>query len=188
MFGKALRYGALHVDVNAHREVLAQRTPWSAQSVFLWLIVSPTCQRRDLRAIVCCSVLRARILPSFSFRTHASITLHAYFRGERTRAICARTRRSFGRILGAILKIYVHIELMGLISPGKPLRIHPRCVLLRYDLCTGRPRSRELFLTTYIIYIRKRAKRTVRRLIINFQSTAWYNIHLLMTWFLTILE
>lgn len=97
------------------------------------------------------------------------------FEGKEHARFALETRRPFGRMLGAILKIYVHIELMGLISPGKFLRIRPRCVLLRYDLCTERPRSREFFLTTYIIYIRKRAKRTVRRLIINFQSTAWYS-------------
>jgi len=52
-------------------------------------------------------------------------------------------------MLEAILKIYVHAELMGFISPDELLRIHTRCVLLRYDLCTGYPRSRD-FLPTRV--------------------------------------
>lgn len=56
-------------------------------------------------------------------------------------------------MLEAILKIYVHVELMGFISPGELLRIRPRCVLLRYDLYIGYPRSREFFSTIRMLSV-----------------------------------
>jgi len=175
MFGKALRYGALHVDVNAHREILAQQTP--AQScVFLWLIVLPMCAATSQHCeptIVCCSVLRALILPFFSLGTrkyYITRVVRLYFRGERTRAICAlRFEDRSDKSLEAILKIYVHVKLMVFISSDELLRIRTRCVLLRYDLCTGYPKKSWFFTYTCIICISKRAKRTARLLIFSWQ-------------------
>lgn len=127
-----------------------------------WLFHLDVPQRRDLRAGVCCFVLRAPILPSFPLRTrkcYITRIVRLYFRGDRTRAIYVRDLQSetMRMTLEAILKIYVHVGLMEFISPGEFLRIRPLCcVLLSWWFMYGVPEKLWFFSTIRVLSVLER--------------------------------
>lgn len=187
MFGKALRYGALHVDVNARDSRATNAVACTELRVSLIDCFTYMCRNVATYgpAIVRCSVLRTRSFRLSRFE-HASITLHAWcactFKGKEHARFAPETRRpprsrsddasgDFENIRSRRADgIYFARWTFTNSSVVRDITI--------WFMYRALEKSQTLSYNAYIICIRKRAKRMARLLIFSWQP----NIAFIFCW------